>query len=86
MISTGNLIEKPVYTEKGILVGNVYDVILDFENGSIYGILIKDTNTGVVNEGIPISIPFRWIKAIGDAILLLTFPEKVNYNRRNTTQ
>ncbi|EQB69880.1 PRC-barrel domain-containing protein [Cuniculiplasma divulgatum] len=82
MISTDALIEKPVYTEKGVLVGNVYDVILDFESGNVYGLLIKDTNSNVVSEGIPISIPFRWIKSIGDAILLLTFPEKVSYNRR----
>ncbi|MCL5888980.1 MAG: PRC-barrel domain-containing protein [Candidatus Thermoplasmatota archaeon] len=82
MISTDGLLEKPVYTEKGILVGNVYDVILDFETGNVYGLLIKDTNMKVVGEGIPISIPFRWIKSIGDAILLLTFPEKVNLNRR----
>ncbi|MCL6014378.1 MAG: PRC-barrel domain-containing protein, partial [Candidatus Thermoplasmatota archaeon] len=72
MISTDALIEKPVYTEKGVLVGNVYDVILDFESGNVYGLLIKDTNSNVVSEGIPISIPFRWIKSIGDAILLLT--------------
>jgi sporulation protein YlmC with PRC-barrel domain len=82
MISTDGLIEKPVYTEKGVLVGNVYDVILDFEGGNVYGLLIKDTNSSIVSEGIPISIPFRWIKSIGDAILLLTFPEKVSYNRR----
>jgi sporulation protein YlmC with PRC-barrel domain len=76
--------ELPVYTDKGVLVGNVYDIIFDFSNGSIYGLLIKDTNPSLVNGGISISIPFRWVKAIGDAILLLTFPEGVNYSKRNS--
>ena len=52
---------------------------MDFDNGSIHGIMIKETNREIVKEGIPISIPFKWIKAVGDAVLLFTFPEKITY-------
>ncbi len=72
-----NIIDLPVYTEKGILVGNVYDIILDSDSKSISGILIKETNSILVEDGLPVSIPYRWVRAIGDAVLLHIFPEHV---------
>ncbi|MCL4327502.1 MAG: PRC-barrel domain-containing protein [Candidatus Thermoplasmatota archaeon] len=71
------IIDLPVYTDKGILVGNVYDIILDSELKSISGILIKDTNTMLVEDGMPVSIPYRWVKSVGDAVLLHIFPDHV---------
>lgn len=63
-----------VYTDKGILLGTVSDVIFDMELQDIYSIYIETPNTQVVENGSAISIPYRWIKAIGEIILLRKFP------------
>ncbi len=75
--SMQNIIGLPVYTNKGIFVGYVYDIILEMDYGGISGILIKETNEALVEDGFPISIPYDWVKAVGDAVLLHTFPQVV---------
>ncbi len=64
----------PVYTDKGIMLGQVSDVIFDMEIQDIYGIYIENPNAQLVEMGSAISIPYRWIKAIGEIILLRKFP------------
>lgn len=63
-----------VYTDKGILLGQVSDVIFDMELQDIYGIYVETPNAQVVEFGSAISIPYRWIKSIGEIILLRKFP------------
>lgn len=63
-----------VYTDRGILLGQVNDVIFDMEQQDIYGIYIAQPNAQVVEFGSAISVPFRWIKSIGEIILLRKFP------------
>lgn len=63
-----------VYTDKGILLGQVSDVIFDMELQDIYGIYIETPNIQVVEFGSAVSIPYRWIKSIGEIILLRKFP------------
>ncbi|MEM0158372.1 MAG: PRC-barrel domain-containing protein [Thermoplasmataceae archaeon] len=66
---------KPVYNEKAMLIGEVSDVIVDFESDDIYGIYIESPNPKLVEKGASICIPFRWIKAIDEIILLRKFPD-----------
>jgi sporulation protein YlmC with PRC-barrel domain len=63
-----------VYTDKGVLLGQVNDVIFDMEQQDIYGIYIAQPNPQVVENGSAICVPFRWIKSIGEIILLRKFP------------
>lgn len=69
------LIGNEVYSDRGILVGTISDVILDMERQYIHGLFVEKTNPSLVEDGVPISIPYRWIKAIGEIILLKKFPE-----------
>lgn len=69
-----------VYTEKGILIGTVEDIILDFERGDIYGLYIASTNPDIVENGMAVSIPYRLVKTVGDVIILKGFPEFVKVN------
>jgi Uncharacterized conserved protein len=84
MISTESLLQKQVFTDKGLLVGIVYDVIIDFDDGSVHGLLIRETNETIVEGGKPISIPYGWIRVVGDAILLLTFPQRVTFSHNRS--
>ena len=63
-----------VYTDKGLMLGQVDDVIFDMEQQDIYGIYIASPNPEMVEMGSAVSIPFRWIKSIGEIILLRKFP------------
>ncbi len=69
-----------VYSDKGLYVGAVDDVIIDFEKGSIYGLYIENTNSELVESGAAISIPYRLVKTIGHVIILKGFPEFVKVN------
>lgn len=69
------LIGNDVYSDRGILVGTISDVIFDMERQYIHGLFVEKTNPSLVEDGVPISIPYRWIKAIGEIILLKKFPE-----------
>ena len=71
------MIDMEVYSERAILVGKVSDIIIDLDNGSIYGLLVRESNPNLVDGGAPISIPYRWVKSVGDAILLRKFPARV---------
>lgn len=57
-----------MYTAIGKFVGTVADMELDFEAGVASGLYVK-LKKPVENKNM-ISIPFSWIKAIGDIILI----------------
>jgi len=66
-----------VYTPEGVYLGNVDNLVMDMEECSINGIFIRDTNPLLVDESISINIPYRWIQAIGDVVILRYFPKRV---------
>lgn len=66
-----------VYTHKGSFVGEISDVIIDFDRDSIYGIYVEESNPDLVENGAAISIPFRMVKSVDEIMLLKSFPEKV---------
>lgn len=68
---------RPVYNPQGILIGEISDIILDTDREDIYGLYLERANTGIVENGSAISIPFRWIQAIGEIIILRKFPQTV---------
>ncbi len=71
------LIGNQIYSDRGILVGTISDVILDLESQYIHGLFVEKSNPSLVEGGAAISVPYRWIKAIGEIILLKKFPEFV---------
>lgn len=74
-----NLQGMQVITDKGINLGIVDDVIVDIENNDIYEILVTETNPDIVEEGVNVGVPFRWIQSIsGSGIILLKyFPGRI---------
>jgi len=72
-----SLNKLPVYTRNGKFVGNVKSVLLDVENKKVASILVTKTNPELVEGGIDVAIPYRWVNAVGDIIILSYFPERV---------
>ena len=77
-----NLVGRQVYSDKGVYVGVISNVILDLNSKTAEGIFLTETNPNIVDEGVEISIPFRWIQAINDIILLKHFPERINLSEK----
>lgn len=71
------LLGMEVYTDKGIALGNVDDLIVETDTQKIDGLFISNPNPLLVEHSKPISIPFRWINHVGDIILLKYFPKFV---------
>ncbi len=72
-----NFINLPVYTNKGNYVGVVQNVILDLPNRRVGSLLLTRTNTKIVEGGHNVAVPYRWVSATGDIIILNNFPSKV---------
>ncbi len=78
MTEATELIGLEIYTDKGYLLGTIKDILLDVNEQIIYGLYVEKTNPLLVEEGVPVVVPYRWVKAVGDVILLKKFPSYVN--------
>ena len=64
-----------VFTPWGVKVGDVANIEIDSESTEIENIFLEVTNDRLVQDGASILIPYRWIQAVGDIIILRHFPE-----------
>jgi len=67
-----------VYTKNGMYVGKVDNVALDLPNRRIRGLLLTGTNPNLIESGRSVLVPYRWVSAVGDIMLLNFFPQKVS--------
>lgn len=67
-----------VYTKNGMYVGKVDNVALDLPNRRIRGLLLTGTNPNLIENGRSVLVPYRWVSAVGDIMLLNFFPQKVS--------
>ena len=72
-----DFINLPVYTNKGIYVGEVRNVLIDIEERCIAKLILTETNKELVEDGMDVAVPYRWVSAVGDIIILSYFPERV---------
>ena len=79
------LIGVQVYTNKGVFLGNVNNLIIDIDNCRVDGLFITDTNPLLVEDSRNIAVPFRWVQSVGDIILLRFFPKRVTVKRAPAT-
>ncbi|MDH4123151.1 MAG: PRC-barrel domain-containing protein [Thermoplasmata archaeon] len=66
-----------VYTNRGIYLGTVNNLVVDLDESKIQGLFIGETNPLLVENSKAVNVPYRWIGAVGDIILLKYFPKKV---------
>ena len=72
-----DVVGMEVYTDKGISLGNIDDVILETDRCAIESLYIGNPNPLVVENSYAIAVPFRWVSHVGDIILLKYFPKWV---------
>ena len=60
-----------VYTDKGVYVGKVNDLVLDPNESKISGLAVGKINPELVNKaGKGVILPYRWVIASGDIIII----------------
>ena len=75
------LIGLQVYTNNGVFLGNVNNVVVDVENGQVDGLFVQETNPLLVEGARAVSVPYRWIQSVGDIVVLRYFPKRVNMRK-----
>jgi sporulation protein YlmC with PRC-barrel domain len=51
--------------------------VVDVDESKIQGLFITDTNPLLVEGSKSVNVPYRWISAIGDVVILKYFPKRV---------
>ena len=71
------LIGLETYTDKGMRLGVVENIRIDVTERVIDGLYFGETNPQLVEGGISITVPYRWVQSVGEVIILKYFPERV---------
>jgi sporulation protein YlmC with PRC-barrel domain len=78
-----SLLDQDVYTQNGIFVGRVDDAVLDPENGVVSGLALGDLNRELFDrKGKGIIIPYRWVTAVGDIIIIRHLTKNAKEERK----
>jgi sporulation protein YlmC with PRC-barrel domain len=75
------IIGLQVYTNHGVFLGNVNNLVVDVDNGAVDGVFVGETNPLLVEGSRAVSIPYRWIQSVGDIVILRYFPKRVTLRK-----
>ena len=75
------IIGLQVYTNNGVFLGNVNNLVVEVETGSVDGLFVGETNPLLVEGGRAVSVPYRWIQSVGDIVILRYFPKRVSLKK-----
>lgn len=75
------LVGREVYSNNGVFVGEVEDVRLDIGQEQVTGLALADLNSelfqGSIESGKGVMIPYRWVRAVGDVVLINDIIERL---------
>ena len=77
-----SFLKLPVYTRTGTFVGHVRNVFLDMDEKRVSSLLVTNTNPSIVEGTVDVAVPYRWVNAVGDIIILSHFPERVTTKKK----
>ena len=71
-IELSSLYGQEIYTDRGVYVGRIEDVNVDITEKRVSGLAVRDINPNAFDVGDKASviIPYRWVIAIGDIVLI----------------
>ncbi|HEX9908163.1 MAG TPA: PRC-barrel domain-containing protein [Thermoplasmata archaeon] len=75
------LIGLQVYTSQGTFLGNVSNLVVEVDQNKVQGLFVTGTNPLLVEGSKSVNVPYRWVSAIGDVIILKYFPKRVALKR-----
>jgi sporulation protein YlmC with PRC-barrel domain len=81
LVEMTELLGRQVYTPDGRLLGDVDNVIVDVEAAKVDGLYLDETSPMLVEDSRPTSVPYRWVSAVNDVVLLKYFPRRVSVKK-----
>ncbi len=81
LVENTEFIGRQVYTPEGRLLGEISNVVIDIEGSKIDGLFIVDPNPVLVEDSRPVNVPYRWVSAVNDVVLLKYFPKRVSMKK-----
>lgn len=76
-----SLVGREVYTNNGIFVGEVEDLKLDLDAQVVTGLAVGSLSAELfpdeARSATGVIIPYRWVRAVGDVILVTDVVERV---------
>src|SRR4030043_51601 len=78
-----SFLKLPVYTREGVYVGHVKNVFLELDEKRVGSLLVTNTNPALVEGSVDVAVPYRWVNAVGDIIILSNFPGKVMTQKKD---
>ncbi|HEV2166002.1 MAG TPA: PRC-barrel domain-containing protein [Thermoplasmata archaeon] len=81
LVESTELVGRQVYTPDGRLLGEVGNLVIDVDGSKIDGLFLDEPSGLLVEDSKPISVPFRWVAAVNDVVLLRFFPKRVSMKK-----
>ncbi len=75
--TTGDIIGLDIYGPKGVYVGKVSNISFDADGKRVRGLIVEKVSPAIAEPGVIVSIPYEWVTAVGDVVLLKRFPERI---------
>ncbi|PSQ12407.1 photosystem reaction center subunit H [Halobacteriales archaeon QS_7_69_60] len=76
-----SLVGREVYSNNGVFVGEVEDLQLDMNAERVTGLALGEINRELfgarVNGSRGILVPYRWVRAVGDVVLVNDAVEQI---------
>ena len=79
-------LKLPVYTREGTYVGHVNNIFLDMDEKCVSSLLLTNTNPSLVEGTVDVAVPYRWVNAVGDIVILSYFPDKVTTKKQDSEE
>ena len=84
-----SLVGREVYSNNGVYVGEVEDLRLDLEAESVTGLALSEVNPDLFQDVVGptqgVLIPYRWVRAVGDVVLLSDTVERIRKEDEDDT-
>lgn len=76
-----SLVGREVYSTNGVFVGEIEDIKLDLGTEIVTGLALREPNDELFGEQVRgtrgILIPYRWVRAVGDVVLVNDVVERL---------
>lgn len=84
------LVGREVYSNNGVFVGEVEDLRLDLDKQEVTGLALHQLNGELFTSGVDgsrgVIVPYRWVQAVGDVIIVNSIIEKLDHTEDDSEE
>lgn len=81
LVEMTELLGRQIYSPDGRLVGEVDNLVVSVEESKLDGLYVVESSPMLVEDSRPLNVPYRWVSAVSDVILLKFFPKRVSLKK-----